>query len=487
MKKLVQATAAIGTTEAILVGVTLLRNKFLAITIGPEGFGIYGLLNAFFLLMAVFSSTWLATGTTKYIAEYNASGDRKGLNQVFTLSLTACAALSMMMVVILLVLRPWFQHIFLAPEVEPLFYILFVVTFTGMGMRPLLLAMMQGLKLIRQVVLLRWIIAISEFVLVVICTWLFGLTGFFISLCVSHYLACVLMLRSVCAKAGLRLQRLDWSDHGIRLFLIFGAVNLFLSFVNLGSQYLQKAIVNRSLDIASVGYFQAGLAVMAYMGMVRRGAQFQYLPDMSEKMEKPCRVRMINEYLFFILWLSLIMMSLTILFGSWAIQLLYSNDFMPLTAVLFWFVLGQFFNNFGSAFQTTVVGMARLRMHALSTTVIVSLWVLIPYLLISRYGVGSVGMGFVIGSASGVLLNGGYLMRAIRYRLSRRVIIMILLCGLGMGGAILIRESAFLLKVAWTVLILMMSILTIRREEWRRIWRHFNRRIRSFAAGGRKD
>ena len=50
MKQLLKTTAALSTTEVVLMVVALIKNKYLAVAIGPEGFGIYGLLLSFFNL-----------------------------------------------------------------------------------------------------------------------------------------------------------------------------------------------------------------------------------------------------------------------------------------------------------------------------------------------------------------------------------------------------------------------------------------------------
>ena len=103
MKNLVKTTAAIGLTEVLLMFVALARNKYLAVTIGPEGFGIYGLLSSFFMMIAVFAGTWMATGTIKYTSEYQAKGDKESLNSVFSFSTIIVTSIGVFLTIILII------------------------------------------------------------------------------------------------------------------------------------------------------------------------------------------------------------------------------------------------------------------------------------------------------------------------------------------------------------------------------------------------
>lgn len=48
MKELIKNTGLISSSDFLLVGVSIIRNKFLSVNIGPEGFGAFSLLSSFF-------------------------------------------------------------------------------------------------------------------------------------------------------------------------------------------------------------------------------------------------------------------------------------------------------------------------------------------------------------------------------------------------------------------------------------------------------
>jgi len=466
MKTLLKTTAAIGTTEVLLMGVALARNKYLAVTIGPEGFGIYGLLSSFFMMMAVFAGTWMATGTTKYVAEYHAAGDHEAANKVFTFSVVTTVGIALLLTAILIVGRKWFLVQFLSGCIKENYYLIFCFAFVAMNLRPVLLAVLQGMRRVREVVISRWSIAGLDLILVVILVLLFGLTGFFVSLLLSAFWAVGVMIWAVQRKDGLQLRRVSCRKPVIRLLLSFGSVNLFLALINLGSQYLQRVIVLLNMDISSVGLFQAGVALMGYLGVVNRGTMFYYFPKMSELMDNNLRNQKMNEYLRFILMISIPLSVLAILFGRLAISILYSSAFDALSSVFFWFVIGQFLNSVGGAFQMAIVGMARLKMHTVSTVAIHSLWVIVPFLLVKKYGIGALGMGFIAGGIAGPLMNYFYLRRRIDLRFSGRVVRLFGVAALTLTGAIILKDTILLWRVVWAIISCSLIGTLVSYEEW---------------------
>lgn len=469
MKNLYKTTAVISLTEVLLMFVALARNKYLALTIGPEGFGIYGLLSAFFMMIAVFASTWMATGTIKYTSEYQAKGDKESLNSVFSFSTIIATVIGVFLTIILILWRKWFIITFLSNDINEIYYLIFCAAFIAICLRPIFLGILQGLKRIKEVVITRWSIAIFNLLFTIILVWFWDLTGFFISLLVNAIFAITILYWGIKRNGGLQLNKFSWQDPTIRLLLMFGSVNFFLAIINLSSQYLQRSIILYNMDIGAVGLFQAGVALMGYMGIINRGSAFYFFPKMSEKLDSTSRNKMINDYLRFLLLFSIPISVLAILFGKWAIILLYSSEFIPLASVFFLFVIGQLIGSIGGVFQSTVVGMAKLKIHTISSFVIHSLWVVVPFLLIYKYGIGALGLAFILGSFAGGILNWLYLRNKIKLRFNKNVILLFLIAVPSLTGSILLSDSMIMWRIFLVIITGILMAMMIRREEWKAV------------------
>jgi len=470
MRALLKTTAAIGSTEVLLMFVALARNKYLAVTIGPVGFGIFGLLNSFFMMIAVFAGTWMVTGTIKYISEYHGKNDKDSLNSIFSISTIIVGGISIFLTIILVIWRKWFINTFLSSDVNEIYYLIFCAAFIGISIRPVLLGVLQGSRRVREVVISRWGIAVLNLLFTLILVWFLGLTGFFLSLLADVIFAVCILYWGIKRKDGLRLKTFSWQEPIIRLLLSFGSVNLMLAAVNLGGQYLQRFIIMHNMDIASVGLFQAAVSLIGYLGIVNRGADFYFFPKMSEVMDNRHRCQKINEYLRFMLMFIIPISVMAILFGKWAILILYSSEFTPLSSVFFLFVIGQFLASVGGVFQSTIVGMAKLKMHATSCIIMHSLSVAVSVLLIGNYGIGALGIGSILGGLSGGFLNWLYLRNRIGLRFNHNVIQLFLIAAVTLIGSILSSDKMIILRITLVIISVGLVATIIHREEWKKMY-----------------
>ena len=409
MKRIVKTTASIGITEILLIGIAFARNKYLAVTIGPEGFGIYGLIRSFFMMIAVFSSSWMVSGTTKYIAEYNSKKDYTNLHKIFSFSSVVSLLSAVFLFLLLIINKDFFINRFLSKDVKSEYYFIFSIAFIALNIRPILLAVLQGTHQVKEVVLSRWGIAIVNLLLVFLLTYFYQLKGFFLSIVFTEFWAILILFYVTLKNPVIQFHTFTFREPAIQKLLSFGSVALLLSLFNLGSQYAQKFIVIRYLDVEWLGIFHAALSFMAYLGIARRGAAFYFSPRMGESLGPDERIREINQYIRFILMINIPLCVVAILYGEFAIKLMFSSSFLALTSVFHWFVIAQLLSMVGSGFQLAVVGMAKLKIHSISSIVTNILWFVLPLILIKSYGLGAVGMGLIAGSFIGLVINFLYL------------------------------------------------------------------------------
>lgn len=453
MKDLAKNTAVIGGTEFLLVFVAIIRNKYLAVTIGPEGFGIYSLLSSFFAMIAVFAGTWLGAGTTKYVAEYSDHAHREERNQVFTLAVVSVVLIGISLTLVSVLARKLIISDFLSKDVAETYYLLFAAGFIGMSLNPILMNVLQGALEVKMVVKARIIISSVDVLLIIALVHVLDLLGFFVGILISATFASCVLFYFVYSRSGFRFARVSLRDQVSRDMTYFGGMSLVTGLLNLGSLYLQRFLLVERMGIGSVGIFQAGYSIMNYLGLVNRGSSFHLFPTMSKVMESETRVRQLNEYLVFILLVTIPVSVTAILFGSIAIHVLYSKEFLPLSSCLFWFVAAQFVMMLMTSFQTTVVGMARLKLHTFAVFLIHSLWIIVPFFLIREYGIASLAMGFLAGGIVGAAVYIGYLRRAIRLRFDLKTGLLAAYGIIAIGLAVLSKDSGFVLRIALAIII----------------------------------
>ena len=276
---------------------------------------------------------------------------------------------------------------------------------------------------------------------------------------------------------GFRFTKISFKENIVKNMMSFGGVSLLTGLINLGSVYLQRLILVQRMGISSVGIFQAGFAIMRYIGLVDRGSSFHLFPTMSKKMGNVYRVKQLNEYLTFILLVTIPISVSAILFGKIAIYILYSSEFLPLSSYLFWFIIAQFVVIITASFQTTVVGMAKLKIHTFAVFVTHSLWVVVPFFLIDKYGVASLPIGILVGQVLGGIIHFGYLWKNTDFRFSKRINTLLVFGAIVLLLSILCRNIAIIWQIIFIIIVIGSTISFLSREEREKIFAIIRRRI----------
>ncbi|MDP2365899.1 MAG: oligosaccharide flippase family protein [Ignavibacteria bacterium] len=465
MKALVISSAYIGSSEAALIFIALIRNKYLAEHIGPAGFGVYGLLNSFFAMAAVIGGAWLVTGNSKYIAEYFKKSDLISVRKTHNFSLSLTLIISTFLTFIFFIFHNSILRAFLSEEVLLSYFFLFSAAFVGTSLRSILTSILQGLVLIKEVVFLRIVSTLFDFISVLSLVYFFDLLGFFISLLISSIFALLLFFFRINKYTKIQIIIPNFKDDVSKKIANFGFVNLFLAFINLGSQYLQRYIILINLGMPFVGLFQAAYSLMNYLGIVNRGTLFYYIPKMSEELNIVERNKMLNDYLRFTIFTGLPIALFAIIFSEFAIKTLYSKSFLTLGNIFFVFVIAQFIISIEYAVQSILVGTTSLKMHSVVTIITHFIWIAVPFFYIKELGLISIGLSLAVASLIAITIDYIFLYHSYGIRILKRNLLMFLASIIILLSSTYIKEYNLLINILFGVAGSAIILVNIKKEE----------------------
>ncbi len=465
MKHLVKSASLIGFTEVAMVAVSIVRNKYLAVTIGTEGFGIFSLLSSFFSFIDIFAGVWLAAPTIKYISEYNSDNNKDSVQKVFDFSFVIVFFVATFLTILLFAFSNIIKNKFLSPEVIFFHYALFAASYISTSLTSVFRSLFQAFKLVEKVVIIRIISNIFNFITVVVLVYFFDLTGFFVNVIISSLFLLFLFWRYSKNIVKIRLIKINFKEQISRKILSFGGVSFFLGFINLFSEYLRRIIIISYTSISVLGLFQASFGLTKYLGVISKGANFYYIPKMSENMNIGDRNRTLNDYLRIILLTGILFSVVAILFGKIAIRILYADTFLPLADVFYIFVIAQFLVSVQFSFSAIVVGMVKLKVHSIVTIIAHVLIVIIPLLLIKRYGLWAIGFGGVVASTQHILINSIYLRKQIGIKVRIENILIILMAFLFISASVVIKDMIIFYKFVFILVLLTLIYFNLRKKE----------------------
>jgi PST family polysaccharide transporter len=465
MNGLIKNTAYISMTELSLVVVAFARNKFLAVKIGPEGFGIYGLLQSFFTIISIFSGVWLSQGVTKYISEYNQKNNTLAVKKIATFAILITTVLSLSIATIFLIARRTITDLFLSEDILSIYFIFFTISFLGNSLRPTFIAIFQGLKKIKSVIIFRFVLSITDIFFVIVLVSFFDLIGFFASIFLNSIVIIFLCFR-LYKKKFKKFSLPSINENITKKLLLFGASGIILGIFYHGGEYILRLIVLKNINIEAVGLFTAAMAIVSNMGIINRGIMFNFFPEISEVLSKDNRNQKINSYLRFVLLINIPITAIIILFGKQIILLLLSSEFLPLSDIFYWFALVHFFSTIATLFYYNLMGMALIKNFTYFGVLGTFFFIIIPVLLIHKFGLVSIAFGYLVSYAITIPCYYGFLYKKTKFRFSKNIYSLFFIATITICIAIYFKDSNLLIQTLCSLIVLLLTGLLIKKKEY---------------------
>lgn len=264
----------------ILVGV--IRNKFIAVILGPEGMGLLSLFNSTTRLMGDSTNFGISMSAVKNISEAVDKGDeqtiRRNIAMVRMWSLLT-AALGTLLTILL---SPWLSKFTFSWDGHTLHFICLAPVVGLTSLTGAELAILKGLRQLRSLARISIYGMLAALISSVPIYLLYGVSGIVPSLVL---LAAIQMIITMAYSYRLYPLRIQWNRHlmsdgfsMIRLGVAFVTAGMLSS----GADFLIRSYLNNVSDIDTVGLYNAGVMMtMTYVSMVFSAMETDYFPRLS--------------------------------------------------------------------------------------------------------------------------------------------------------------------------------------------------------------
>lgn len=275
-------TGLFGGVQALSIGVALVRNKLVALILGPSGMGLVSLFNSTISFISDSTSFGIGTSAVKNISEaYDAGDDERIRHMVGTVRywgfLTALFGTAVC--VILSPLLSWFTFSWNGHTLH------FICLAPIVGMTAVTnseLAIIKSVRKLKRLAAISFYGIVAALVISVPIYWLFGMQGIVPSLVL---MALSQMMLTV--TYSYRLFPLRTNDVRGRFKEGLGMIKLGLAFViagmlGSGASFVIRSYINNVSGTDAVGLYNAGfMMTMTYVGMVFTAMDTDYFPRLS--------------------------------------------------------------------------------------------------------------------------------------------------------------------------------------------------------------
>lgn len=346
VRSMLSNVSLLGGMQVFLALINVLRGKFVAIFLGPDGMGVSSLFNSSSSTIAQASSLGLNMAIVKEVAQVHEDDDRLAtlLHMVFRL-VRATALLGALFTALF---SGWLSRVtFGTPDYAWQFVLLaFFVYFTvAAGAKA---AVLQGLQRVKELALASMVGALTGLLVGVPLYWRLGNLGI-VPAMVCYALAMYIfnswrLRRYLPSAAG---GSKGWREHRplVLRLLKMGCVLMMGNLINQVTVYGLNLVLRTVGNIDQVGLYQAANSISAqYVGVIISALALDYFPRLSAAASDNNKMNtIVNRQLLLVLIAMVPLGCLIIVTAPLLIRLLLTEAFLSVSPLVMLFGVGVFF------------------------------------------------------------------------------------------------------------------------------------------------
>ena len=406
--------ASIGIIQLLTILSSLVRTKYIAVILGPEGTGIIGIIDQVVQLTAFVSALSLPLASVKFLSKANSeSAEAFEKAYVSFLGLLLFISLTASLFLFLLVASPVDLPIGEINQYRDYLYIA-LLGMPAMMLGGFLSNVLASAQKPNTAALLALSYSLSLTVAILIGITIADIAGFYWATVISGTLVTITVLMYLRFKLHLPfyipnlhpLTMLKQQPEILRYMMLLFFATVTHSFALFSVRYMTL----ESQGAAAAGLLHALLAIALAINMLLAPINGYFLtPKVNRNISDLEKIQFTMDFQKIqVLCMTAIVLPFAF-FPNLTILILFSDQFTAVAPFLFVFVLAQFIAQMGGVYQALMIGFDKTKMFSIITC---SCWLFFAgfsWLTIPSWGYWGIGIGFLISRALLLFWSLGYL------------------------------------------------------------------------------
>jgi len=389
--------SAVATLIKILSGFII--TKVIAVYIGPSGLALIGQLQNFIMLVKTVAGDFLKTAITKYTAEYENDENKKydlwssSFKLAFILNLVAFVGL-------IYFSNDLSYYLFQTVEYTFIFKIL-AISLPFFVSNTILLSILNGQKQIKQYIFLNIMLSIVSLFIVVILSVLYEVKGALVAYIASQSIVFFIALIYLRKETWLKLKLFLFSvrEENIKKLLGFAIITLSAVLASNASMIYIRNYISDTYSMGDAGYWQGvWLLSQVTLSLITTSLATYFLPTLSVLTNKKALNKELTNAIYIVIPIA-IMISLSMYFlREYIIIVLYSDQFMPMSQLFLWQMVGNVIKVLGWLFGYVLVAKAMVK-YTVTTEILFAVIFIVSSIYFMRL-YGLVGVTYAYATSS---------------------------------------------------------------------------------------
>lgn len=364
-RQIVKATSLFGGVQFFQIIISIVRSKFVAILLGPSGMGVVGLLTSSTGLITGLTNFGLGTSAVKNISEATATNDNERISTVILVMRRLLWVTGLLGALVTLIFSPLLSEFTFGNKDYTLAFVWISITLLFNQLSTGELVILQALRHLQNLAKANVYGSFVGLLITIPLYYKFGIEGIvpviiitsFVTLFFSWYFAKKVKLENTSVSYAKTVAE-------GKSMMVMGFMISLSGLITLIAAYLLRIFINRTGNVADVGFYSAGFTIInTYVGMIFTAMGTDYYPRLSvvASDDEQCK-QLINQQSEIALLILAPILITFLIFVNWAIIILYSSQFLSITGMVYWATMGIFFKavSWAIAFVFLAKGVGKL-------------------------------------------------------------------------------------------------------------------------------
>ena len=345
-RQVMKATSIFGGVQVLRIIISIIRNKFIAVLLGPAGMGIAALLTSATLFISGLTNFGLGVSAVKDISAADATGDQKRISTVVAVFSRLVWITGLLGSLLTFLFSHWISKLTFGNTDYAYAFAWISITLLFTQLSSGQLVVLQGMRKLQYLAKASVLGSFLSLLLTLPLYYFWGIDGIVPAIIVTS-VSIFLVSWYFRNKVSIAVVKVNWattSNEG-KSMLMIGLIISLNGLFALGASLIMSIFINKIGGIQDVGLYNAGFAIVnSYVGMIFTAMLTDYYPRLSAVVNDPklC-TQAIRQQADIALLIIAPIITIFLVFIQFGIILLLSSKFLAVIDMLHWAILGIFF------------------------------------------------------------------------------------------------------------------------------------------------
>ncbi|WP_139958418.1 O-antigen translocase [Flavicella sediminum] len=368
--------------------------KVIAHFLGSEGMVYLGNFKNFNTTNKTFSTLGFDTGVTKLIAEHKE--DQNEINKIITTALISSIGISLLISIILVLFTNYFNTL-LFDAFNFKFVLYSLALFLPLySINNLLVAVINGFQKFKSLINLNIFVSLFGLVLSVLFIWKHLLAGALFGIAVIESFAIgISFYYFKKLKIPFQFKLHYFSKNKLQILLLFSIMTLASALIVPSSHFYIRNLIADTIDLNAAGYWEAMTRISNYyMLVISSGISMYYLPKLASINSDDDLKKELTNYYKTLVPPFLFIVGLLFIFRKPIVLLLLNQEFLPVTELFIWQIIGDIFKVLSLAFGYQLLAKTMIKTYLFVEVIFYIVFIILSVFWLQKFALNGVLMAY---------------------------------------------------------------------------------------------